>query len=314
MDPCISVIIPVYQAERFIAKAVKSACMLQEVFQVLIIEDGSTDNSLEICKELVNQYSPKVTLLRHSDGRNKGAGASRNLGIKNATCNFIAFLDADDYYLPGRFKHDLEILHANLHIDGVYNALGVHIYDKSEQDRSNLKITTIKHAIPSHNLFEEMAPIGRAGYFHGDTLTVRRDVFEKVGYFDTTLELSQDTQMWVKMAANTSLVSGIMDKPVAMRGVHLCNRIKDKVKFNYFRPLLFLSLFEWARNRDLPLHRKRLLWDRLVEFYYYSVVDQQIGKLAKKKLFLIFLVKHGFKNPHLLLHKNFLYSFTKLIK
>ena len=311
----ISVIIPVYQAERFVAQAIHSACEQPEVSEVILVEDCSPDCSLEICKELVQHYPYKVKLFRHPDGGNHGAGASRNLGIKKAKGEFIAFLDADDYYLPGRFKRDIEILQNNPGVDGVYNALGVHIHDAEERQQINFNLTTVKYSIPPAKLFEEMAPIGNGGYFSGVSLTVRRTTFDKVGLFDTFLELSQDTHMWVKMAAKASLVAGIIDKPVAMRGVHTGNRVKDKAKFDYYRPLLFQSLLKWANINNISVYRKRLLWNRLYSVYVKSVnSNNQTSLLGKKIRMFLFLIKYGFSSPYLLRHGNYYSSFLQLLK
>lgn len=105
----ISVIIPVYNAAEFLEKAVKSAAYFDEVKEIILAEDQSTDHSLEICRRLVSEI-PKVKLFQHPNGENRGAGASRNLGIDHATSDFIAFLDADDYYLPNRFDAEKTFL------------------------------------------------------------------------------------------------------------------------------------------------------------------------------------------------------------
>ena len=104
----ISIIIPVYNAERFLEKAVDSALQFSEVKEILLVEDGSPDQSLEVCKKLLIK-DKRIKLLQHPDQGNHGAGASRNLGLEKATGDFIAFLDADDYYLINRFDAEKEI-------------------------------------------------------------------------------------------------------------------------------------------------------------------------------------------------------------
>ena len=99
----ISVIIPVYNAEKYITQAVESALQFEEVCEVILVEDKSPDNALEVCKNLAKTFD-RVTLYQHPDKGNHGAGASRNLGMKMATGDYIAFLDADDFYLPNRFE------------------------------------------------------------------------------------------------------------------------------------------------------------------------------------------------------------------
>lgn len=309
----ISVIIPVYQAERFIEKAVYSALEQPEVLEIILIEDGSKDNSLYLCKVLERAHYPKVRLIQHPNGVNCGAGASRNLGIRSSKGKYIAFLDADDFYLPGRFINDIEILQSATFLDGVYNALGVHFYDQEECERINFNLTTVKYFVPPESLFEEMSPIGNAGYFSGDGLTVRKEIFNKVGYFDSTLELSQDTHMWIKMAAKANLAASIIDRPVAMRGVHSANRTKDKVKFEYFRPLLFLSLLNWANCNDICVNRKRIIWNCLYNYYGKSIDIQDISISKKKFKMLVFLLINGVRNPYLLTYKKYISSFSILL-
>ncbi|WP_251040557.1 glycosyltransferase family 2 protein [Chryseobacterium sp. ISL-6] len=104
----ISVIIPVYNAEKYVSNAIESALQFEEVHEVILIEDNSPDNALEVCKKMSEKYE-KVKLYQHPDKRNHGAGASRNLGIEKSSGEFIAFLDADDYFLPNRFDAEKEL-------------------------------------------------------------------------------------------------------------------------------------------------------------------------------------------------------------
>ena len=79
----VSVIIPVYNAEKFVRNAVLSALACEEVAEIVLVEDQSPDNAFEVCKSLEKEFD-QVKLIQHSDQGNHGAGASRNLGIRNA--------------------------------------------------------------------------------------------------------------------------------------------------------------------------------------------------------------------------------------
>ena len=129
----ISVITPVYNAEKYITQAVESALRFDEVYEVILVEDQSPDNALEVCKKLAQKYD-RVKLFQHPDKGNHGAGASRNLGLEKATGDFIAFLDADDYYLPNRFEAEKELF-KNPDVEGVYGAIGVHYYSEKAKDQ-----------------------------------------------------------------------------------------------------------------------------------------------------------------------------------
>ena len=108
MKKSLSVIIPVYNAAKFLPKAVEAAIQESEVGEIILVEDASPDDSLEVCKELAAKYD-KISLIQHSDKKNHGCGASRNLGIANAKFNYICLADADNFILPNRFKLDKKI-------------------------------------------------------------------------------------------------------------------------------------------------------------------------------------------------------------
>lgn len=226
----VSVITPVYNAARYVRKAVESAVSLPEVGEVILIDDAGPDNAWEVCQQLAREHE-KVRLVKHPDGQNHGAGASRNLGIREASCPFIAFLDADDWYLPNRFDADKRILIADVSIDGVYNALGN--YYESEELREmwlsqgRPEIMTVSAEIPPDELplvlFHNHPTV--TGEFQTNTITVRRRFIDKTGYFHEGLRLQQDTHMWKRMSAMGRLAAGSIAEPVVIRRVHPENRM-----------------------------------------------------------------------------------------
>lgn len=95
MNPKISVIIPVYNAEKYIKECLDSVlCQTLKEIEVIVVNDGSSDNS----KQIIENYQNKDNRLFLINKRNEGAGPSRNKGIKESKGEFIAFMDADDYY------------------------------------------------------------------------------------------------------------------------------------------------------------------------------------------------------------------------
>src|SRR5690606_21764758 len=237
----VSVIIPVYNAERFIRDAVESALMQPETGEVILIEDNSPDASLAICQELSNHHD-RVRLLQHPDKGNHGAGASRNLGITSAQFPYICFLDADDYMLPDRFKPAMKVFAETPDADGVYDAVGTHFMDEVSKEkwlrkRSEL-LTTIHKRIPPEEVFYCQA-VGRYGVFHTDGIVLRKDVFNKTGLFDTDLKLSQDTFMFIKIAAQCRLYPGSIDAPVAQRRIHRDNRVLRDSDVSRYKQLLW---------------------------------------------------------------------------
>ena len=223
-----SVIIPVYNASKYIEKAVESALQFNFVNEVVLIEDGSEDESLSVCKKLQNNYA-RVKLYTHPENMNKGAGATRNLGIEKATSEFISFLDADDFFLPNRFDIEREIFKNNPNADGVYGAIGCHYYNlnKNKQTFYN-QLTTINYSIPPEDVLKTITGLNKnaEGNFSLIGFTVKKSkILEHKITFNESLRLHQDTAFIYHMSLVLNLFSGSIKEPVSLRGVHDDNRI-----------------------------------------------------------------------------------------
>ena len=183
----VSVIIPVFNTEAYVEKAITSVLQQPEVVEVVVVNDGSTDNSLQIISKLQNEDA-RVKIYHHPNNLNKGRSASRNLGIKNAKENYIAFLDADDFYLKNRFKNDKHVFEKHGEIDGVYNAISAYFYRKSNySEEEKLKLTMVSDTIEPNELFETLLYY-KKGHFSIDGLTLKRSIFDKIGYFNEALK------------------------------------------------------------------------------------------------------------------------------
>lgn len=276
----VSVIIPVFNTERFVEKAITSALQQPEVFEVIVVNDGSKDNSLQIIKKL-QEEDDRVKIFHHPNGENKGRSASRNLGIKKASSAYVAFLDADDFYLENRFKNDQKVF-SDTTTDGVYNAIGAHFYRKSQEfERTVLKLTTITEDVKPEQLFEVLLYY-KKGHFSIDGLTVRKSVFDKVGFFNELLLVDEDTHMFIKMALKSKLVTGVIDKPVAMRGVHDTNvfnkgELYDKLK-------VYEMLIFWSHRNKISLKKIEAL---LKKYWMLSFQEGRGLKQSIKSWFFI---------------------------
>jgi glycosyltransferase involved in cell wall biosynthesis len=292
----VSVIIPVFNAAAYIAEAVRSALNQPEVAEVLLVEDGSGDNSLEICRNLSQQDS-RVRILQHPDGQNHGISASRNLGIRQSRCEYLAFLDADDFFLPERFKVAREIFAQNPGTDGVYEAITICFADEKAYKRWACEggplLMTLRESVAPECLFEALMD-GEAGFFSGDGLVVKKSLFDKTGVFDTGLKAAEDTAMWVKMAASGNLLPGRLKDPVAVRRVHSSNTTH---KFSSDYPLFHWQcrrlLWHWGRSMGLSKERQSLLFIAM----YRAEASLFKSKSWPKTDSLKFLVKNFVRYP-----------------
>lgn len=305
----ISVVIPVYNASLYLRKAVNSALQFDEVKEIILAEDHSTDDSLSVCQQLVSENS-KIKLCQHPDKGNHGAGATRNLGIENANSEYIAFLDADDYYLPNRFQAEKEIF-KDLKIEGVFGALGVeYLSEKGKEEFQNKfknsKLTTVNFAAEGESIFKGLLGLTSqvfGTFFHLNTLTIKKSSLIKHHLlFNKDLRVHQDSDFIIKLSYLCHLKSGNIKEAVAIRGVHDNNRI-TKIKlyskqYNQRQLLLWKSLFDWSKKQNLPSDVR----DRIYLQYKAFELSQK-DKFNKA----LALFKAVLKNPSILKTK---YRFT----
>jgi glycosyltransferase involved in cell wall biosynthesis len=197
----VSVIIPLYGVEKYVAETVQSVlAQTYENFELIIVDDGSPDRSVEICRRFKD---PRITILRQE---NQGPAAARNLGIRHAKGDYIALLDGDDLWTPDKLAKHVEHLEAcpevgvsfcrSSLVDEEGQPLG--IYQLSKLDG----ITTLDLLCRT--------PIG-----NGSVPVMRREVFEAiafdspfeagVSYFDPDRRLhpSEDVECWLRIALTT---------------------------------------------------------------------------------------------------------------
>jgi len=259
----VSVVIPVFNAGGFLERAVGSVLAQEEVREVLLVEDGSTDDSLVACERLDAANPGRVRLLRHEDGANRGAGASRNLGVRESSSEFVAFLDADDWMLPGRFSTSLAILEGDAEVDGVYEATEMHFADAdAEIDWDWVavgpRLVTVEPPDDPESLAEPLM-LGRCGFFTTDGILLRKRAFEKAGYFNESLRLGQDTELWWRMALTCRLLPGSVGAPVAVYRRHAgCRSSAARPGFRNASKELALSVYRWAKRRGLPSEKVRI--------------------------------------------------------
>lgn len=188
MGPLVSVVMPTYNDEVFIACAIQSV-LDQEYknFELIVINDGSADKTSDIVYSFV-QRDPRVKLYTQV---NKGVSAARNKGISLAVGEYIAFIDSDDIWLPEKLLLQMSLFQESGDIDFIscYAA----IIDK------NSNLTGLR---TGENLNGEVLSqiLSVNGIPCGSTPIVRKSILEKLNGFDEDLKVSEDFDLWVRCA------------------------------------------------------------------------------------------------------------------
>lgn len=187
----ISVVMPAYNAEPYIAEAIES--ILKQTFtdfEFIIVDDNSSDRTLEI----IESYAQKDERIRvmHSTARN--ASGTRNVGIKVATGDYIAFMDADDVALPERLAEQCAA--AKQHPEVV--AWGTHLQRITPE---GLEMTPVKGGCKTVEEFEALDLSQEVIRLYGNVMFVRRDALEKAGgYFDERFPPCEDAELSHRLA------------------------------------------------------------------------------------------------------------------
>ena len=118
-----SAIIIFWNEEQFIEEAIESVfAQTYGHWELLLVDDGSSDRSSEIARRYTEQYPDKVRYLEHQGHENRGMSASRNLGVRSARGRYISYLDGDDVWLPNKLAEQVAIMESHPTADYGYSA------------------------------------------------------------------------------------------------------------------------------------------------------------------------------------------------
>lgn len=194
----VSVIVPYFNQERYLAQAIESVQSQSLAdWELLLINDGSSDSGPHIAARYAAS-DRRIRLLQHADGRNKGVSASRNLGMRNAMSSLLTFLDGDDIFLPEKLITERSILERTPHVASVYGR-SIWRYDDGRPDQcEDLGVTANQIYLPPELVtriilrHEGAVPCTCA-------VMVRRDAALAAGEFPETFSLYEDQVFWVKL-------------------------------------------------------------------------------------------------------------------
>ncbi len=187
MNPKVSVIIPNYNYSQYIGEAVGSALsQTYKNIEVIVVDDGSKDNSLEI----LENFAGRIKIIKQ---QNAGVSAARNSGVENSDGEFIAFLDADDVWLPEKIEKQINCFSANKNLGLVHVAV-----QDIDAHGKNLK---------SHfdglagSVAEELLLLERSVILGGGSgIMIPRKLFDEIGGFDPRLSTSADWDIFYRIA------------------------------------------------------------------------------------------------------------------
>lgn len=247
----VSVIIPAYNYAAFLPFAVDSALAQNyKSLEIIIVDDGSTDNTADI----VASYGNRV---RYIYQKNAGLSAARNTGILAAKHPFIAFLDADDVWLPSFVRRTMETFFK------LGNDVGLIACVHDYIDSTGRPLHIRRHFL-DHDCEISARDIIVSTRFAPSSVIARREVFDTCGHFDTSLRSSEDRDMWIRVAARYRAVR--LPQPLVQIRRHGNNmsRHADRMKSN------IAQVIRKSRENGIVPAWQLWFWMKVYSLYHFQ--------------------------------------------
>jgi glycosyltransferase involved in cell wall biosynthesis len=278
----IDVIIPCYNTGHLLLRAVHSVLeQTQLPERIIIVDDGSTDNTLEICTKLIRGNKKQVIIHYHRQD-NAGPNVARNTGIQLSQSEYIAFLDADDSWEAEKLEKQLHLFSSS-HLENlgvvycICDFIGENDQILSEQPtRYNLR----------GSIFDALTEANKITGSSSAVL-IKRSCFEHVGVFDATLKAYEDWDLWLRLAQHYTF--DYVDEVLVHIHFHDTNTQKNTVYMNRFALQFYKKwlphindykpLREWAFQLAKPCYLPSWNSD------YLQQLNTNLTDEEKKKLY-----------------------------
>ena len=248
--PLVSVIMPTYNHAQFIGDAIESVInQTWQTWEMLIIDDGSTDNT----KSVVQSYVSKDSRIKYfALGQNSGrAAVARNYGINNSKGKYVAFLDSDDMWKPTKIEKQIELLENDDNIFMVYSRYIV------IKNGIFLRILPKRKKLRAGNVF---VPLFLSNNFIGSSSVLLRNIVKENNYlFDTDIGLRaiEDYALWLEIAKNKQIA--YIDEPLVVYREHGSNT-SIGIKSYLLRYLQVIKKYRHGVSKRLLIRKYTLIF------------------------------------------------------
>ncbi len=294
MSPLVSVVIPVFNRETLVKGAIDS--VLKQTYQnieIIVIDDGSTDNTYTVLRQYEEQYPDKFRVIRQ---QNTGQVVAKNNGIQKSSGELIAFLDSDDLWLPDKLEKQVPLFTNNVGL--VY--CGINEID----DKGNFIRTVSCESGMRGQIYHKLLVRNR---MTGGTVVVSRSAIDKVGLFDPQLMAAENWDLWIRISKD--YLVDYVDEPLMNYRKHAGNMSSD----NQFMAAATKNILQ----KHFPVVPAdpilRRVYDEAYINYYFNLSLYFFGQSQYKesRLALNCIKKHGTFNTEMriLMFRTFLGKF-----
>lgn len=235
-----SVIIPCYNAERYVVAAVRSVLAQGQPLEVIVVDDGSQDGSVETLR----RSGLPVDIVEQP---NQGVAAARNAGIKRARGRWVAFIDADDIWLPGKLAAQRRLLAASDGARMAYTAW--HVWPSANPE----PVPELVAELQSQGADTERWQ-GPSGWLYPEllvdcvvwtsTVLAERALLDEVGGFDPDLRVGEDYDLWLRLSRLTPILR--VCEPLALYRMHPVSITRRIPERNFKGEVISRALARWG--------------------------------------------------------------------
>ena len=189
----ISVVIPTYNSSSYISRTLDSVLSQKSLpYEIVIVDDGSSDNTIEVIEEYKKSNKDVLENIKVFQQKNMGAGAARNRAVKEATGEWIAFLDSDDIWMSGK----MEAVKSSMEANPDANIIAHEEYAVDEKNMESRRLCSLhKGYDESKDLFIQLY---EGNLFSTSCMVIKKEIIERAGGFDETLRSAQDYDLWIR--------------------------------------------------------------------------------------------------------------------
>ena len=308
IDPTISVIIPAYNAEKFIAKAIESvlAQKCRHETEIIVIDDNSTDNTRNIVYSMSKQYG-RIILLTNE--RKKGPSGARNTGLLESRGYYISFLDADDLWYSNHLEEGINFLEKNDDVDAVFYNFDVYEYAAKKKIGDWFSLRNFTNILKTKTLGNEYYLISddiydallNESFIHLQSMIIRHRVINNI-LFNENVQISEDRDFAIKLYTNSkahfaykNLITGVYYRHLDS----LTSNNMQKLELSLYDHIYLLKSYleHEPQNSSKRLKIKKMLFNKYISLSYSQ------RKLIKHRAALKALIKsfsYGISNSQLL--------------
>ena len=275
--PLVTVVIPSYNTSATIGRTIESiAATGYAALQLVIVDDGSRDHSLAVIDEYAERF-PWIECLTHPGGVNRGIAATRNLAIQHARGKYVAFVDADDTFLPNRFQVCIPMMEQDESINVIYEPYKlIHVSGSRSDEMRSGQSEDLIHCNSDDELFFEVLKTG--GLPHTTSVTVRRDALLDTDLFPP-LKYCLEKPLWLKLYSRGGVRAG-GSAPVACYFLHegsTCAKHEDSRAFRFEDVIAYSNVYRWMkRKRIKPAMKSAVAKKAMGKYLHYTTYARSL--------------------------------------